>query len=175
MRIHRLNTILKKSSNKKYEKNFEKYLSSLDFEEYRNLFGFYIKIFARLKIRYNSKKRAFKNLFKKSLLNSKYYKFIYIFRSGNIKFFDRYNSELQETNKETTTLMLDIEKTKITLQNLRESWLLWSESLLKFNDVSKENMLFFNILLISIIHNNKEYERLVNELDKLTKKYKNLL
>ena len=175
MRIHRLNTILKKSSNSKYEKNFEKYLSSLDFEEYRDLFGGYLVVFTRLMIRYRSKKKTIKNWFNNHLLKAKYYKFIGIFMNGNRVLFDRYNNELQEINKGTTNLIIDIEKAKISLQNLRASWLIWSDSLLKFNDVSRENMIFFNILLISIIHHNKEYERLVIELDELTKKYKQLL
>lgn len=177
MKIHRLNTILEKSSNRKYRKNFTKYLSSLDFKEYKILFGFYLKVLTRLMIRYNSmEKKAFsKKSFKNILLNYKYSKFIKLFLDGNKVFFDRYNDELKTTNTKTINLLLDIEKTKNSLQNLHTSWLIWSNSLLKIDDVSKENIRYFNILLISIIHNNKQYERLVNELDDMTKKYKNLL
>ena len=112
--ITRLNSILKTCSNKNARKGFIKYITSLDYIEFEVLFIHYTTIFAKLFIKYSSKKikKFSKDWFKKKALDVKYDKMYALFADANFTFIIEFNKNLREKNIQREKILQEIEDVK---------------------------------------------------------------
>jgi len=166
MKIHKLNTILKKSNNNKFRKGFIKYLSSLNFNEFSFLYNFYMRVMTKLILKYKNKKIKFlsKDWFKNISLQNKYQELYYIFYIANFPYIQKINKNLEINNLKNRILLDNINDVKSSLENL-------SKKQININPYPTEKeMIDFNILIIGTIYNKQMLDNLLEELNK-NKKY----
>jgi hypothetical protein len=164
----RLNVILKKCKNYKFRKGFIKYLSSLDFEEFEQIYNKYVRIIIRLIIRYRNKKIKFlsKDWFKNQILENKWDRLHTIFVESNFAFVTRVNNNDRTKNNKTRKILTDIDVVRETLKNINENV---NAKTIEITDYSTQEEIFnFYVLLVDSIYLSLELEKLKDELYKIT-------
>lgn len=157
--IHRLSVILKKCNNSKFRKSYIKYLKTLDYDEFKVIFSHYMRIIAKINIRYSTKKiKPFSKLwFNKQFIKIEYRKILNIFYFSNFDFVLKIGTEIFDLNSKKLKLLKDIEETKITLNNINEIKSIKLES--------KEDYIKYSALMIQKFYFSEQLEKLVNELN----------
>jgi len=149
IKVFSANIILKKCSNRKFRKGFIKYLSTLDFQEFSELFDHYTKIFSKFMIRFNliNPKKFTKNWLKRRFLKHKFDSISIIFLEANRDFIIKINKELNYINLKTTNLLIEMEETNKTFSNSK----LVYENIISSDPIIKENILSVKKILYVLI------------------------
>lgn len=161
-----LNNILRKSSKRKFKKDFIKYLSLLDFNEFENLFFRYSTIIAKLSLRYDKIKNGFlsKNWFKRQNLKHKYRVLYDLFYTANITFVLKAVQDLDIINSKKVELILKIKET----QNYLE--VITSNRLELEPDPKRDDIIKFILLVADSVYTSNKLIQLMDELDEINKK-----
>ena len=161
--IHRLSTILKKCENKKFRIGYMRYLSSLDFNEFEELFSHYSTIIAKLLLRYKKNKIKFfsKNWFKISDLEYKWHQLYRLFSLSNPYFVELNMKNLDIKNTKKMELIMKIDETRRTLESIV------SNPIALPQNTNQEDIIKFNLIIIDSIYTSEELTKLVEELNNI--------
>lgn len=157
--IHKLSTILKLSY--KSEKQYIKYLKSLDFEEFKEIYFHYMKIIIRYESIYKKQnaKKFSKNWFINRKIHNKYKNFNGLFVLSNINHIVKISNDLDISNNRKEELIKNIIDTRKTIDFLSKHPIILNEN------PTKEEIIKFNVLVIDSIYFNKKMKDLLNELN----------
>ena len=158
-----ISSILKMCNNYKYKKNFIKYLSSLDFKEFEQIFVNYSKVISRLTVRYiNNKPKTFsKKWFSVIFLENNFRKLYIIFSRANFAFVMRINNDLVNKLNKRDILLKRINENNIILNNI-------SDKRIKIDTATTiADIIYFNILIIDNIYINEEQIKLIDEFNSM--------
>jgi len=157
----RLSLILKKCANSnKFEKEFIRYIASLDFKEFEKLFNNYTFIINKCIIKLNNPKFFSKNWIKSKILNHKFYQLYYIFYKANYDFVKMSNKNLKDKNDKKQKLIdniYDIQRSLIFLNKKQITLNLDIES-------TNEEIIDIIILISDSIYIEDELYKMINEL-----------
>ena len=161
--IHRLSIILKKCENKKFRIGYMRYLSSLDFNEFEELFSHYSTIIAKLLLKYQKNKIKFfsKNWFKLSSLEYKWYQLYRLFSLSNPYFVELNMRNLDVSNSKKTDLIIKINETRQALESIVSNPITLPEN------AKQEDIIKFNLIIIDSIYTSEELTKLVDELNNI--------
>jgi len=161
--IHRLSIILKKCENKKFRIGYMKYLGSLDFNEFEELFSHYSTIIAKLLLKYQKNKIKFfsKNWFKLSSLEYKWYQLYRLFSLSNPYFVELNMRNLDVSNSKKTDLIIKINETRQALESIVSNPITLPEN------AKQEDIIKFNLIIIDSIYTSEELTKLVDELNNI--------
>lgn len=173
----RLSIILKNSKKNKYKKNFIKYLSSLDFDEFEIIFNHYISIIFRAlsfyKVEYFFEKIHFlrnkfgidnnkfiknkflsKKWFCDIKMTKKYHKIYDIFLEANSEYVEKIQNKLITKNNRKEKILTEIININNKIKNMDI-------------EISNVNLTQFCSLIFYQIYIKIELERLVEEFNKI--------
>jgi hypothetical protein len=158
----RLNTILKTCYNKNSRKGFIKYITSLDYNEFENMFLHYTTVFAHLFIKYSSKKikKYSKDWFKEIVLNDKYDKIYALFAEANFSYILEFNKNIGERNKKREKILQEIEDVKKIINSV------FSKEFVINLPPSQYQKIEILMLICNSIYAENELKRLIEELNK---------
>ncbi len=158
----RLNTILKSCSNKNFRKGFIKYIASLDYKEFEELFTHYTTIFAHLFIKYSSKelKKYSKDWFKEISLNNKYNEMYALFAEANFTFILEFNKNIGDRNRKREEILQEIEDIKKIINSV------FSKEFVINLPPSQYQKIEILMLICNSIYAESELKRLMEELNK---------
>ena len=161
--IHRLSIILKKCENKKFRIGYMRYLSSLDFNEFEELFSHYSTIIAKLLIRYQKDKIKFlsRKWFKLSDLEFKWHQLYKLFSLSNPYFVELNMKNLDIKNSKKMELVIKINETRKTLESIV------SNPIALPKNSNQEDIIKFNLIIIDSIYTSEELTKLVDELNNI--------
>ena len=161
--IHRLSIILKKCENKKFRIGYMRYLSSLDFNEFEDLFSHYSSIIAKLIIRYRKDKIKFfsKNWFKLSDLEYKWHQLYKLFSISNPYFVELNMKNLDIKNTKKIELIMKINETRKALDSIVSNPIALSQA------ATQEDIIKFNLIIIDSIYTSEELTKLIEELNNI--------
>lgn len=160
---HRLSEILKNCENTKYRKGFIKYLGSLNYKEFKELYIHYTVIVIKYENKFKSESPRFfsKNWFITKYTKIKSDKVFHIFIQSNRTFFDRVGKELNANNKLRETLMNDMNDVKNKIDILSKFSFEIQEK------PSSEDIIMFSSLLIQNVYLKNKLEKLTSDIENL--------
>jgi hypothetical protein len=161
--IHRLSIILKKCENKKFRIGYMRYLSSLDFNEFEELFSHYSTIIAKLLLRYqkNKIKLFSKNWFKLSNLEYKWHQLYRLFSLSNPYFVELNMNNLDIKNTKKMDLIMKINETRKELESIISNPIILNQN------SNQEEIIKFNLIIIDSIYTSEKLTKLVDELNNI--------
>lgn len=158
-----ISDILNKCSSDKFKKSYIKYLASLDFDEFEELFSKYSSTIAKLIIRYRKNKIKFfsRKWFKLSDLEYKWHLLYSMFVKSNNYFVDKITQNLEIKNNKKMSLLSKIIKTRQELESII------SHPISLIPDPTVEDIIKFNLIIIDSIYTSEELTKLVDELNNI--------
>jgi len=161
MKKHTLNTILK--LDRKNKKSFIKYLSKINYDEFKILLDHYVNVVIRLKIKYNNMpiKIFSKNWFIKRDLQNKYTIISNIFYSSNPIYFNKIANELYQLNMTKVNLYNRLEYNQKLLKNLESTTVIIENN----NEETIRNIAIF---FLSTLNINNEIKNSIEEINNLS-------
>lgn len=162
---HKLSVILKKCNNYKYREGFIKYLKSLNYEEFKELYLHYALIVLRYENIYKHKnpKKFSKKWFINKKIKNKTKKLYYYFIKANDNFIKKITNKIIEDNGLREKLFDELTITRNKINNLSKKTFIISET------SSKNDIIDFNIYLILSTDLSNKIKELINKIDNLTK------
>jgi hypothetical protein len=159
----KLRDIWKNLFNEKFKKGFIKYLASLDYEEFDEIFDHFITTTYRLRLKYKNTKIKFlsEKWFKSKIVLYKYDEMFRLFGVANLEFIKKSNSILDEKNKKKTNLIKNINEKRQILNALSQIPLVIT------TNSTQSDILKFYIAIISNIYNSNELVKSLEELNNL--------
>ncbi len=160
---HRLSDILNKCENKKFKDGYIKYLKSLDFNEFEELFSYYSGAIATLLIRYQKNKIKFfsNKWFKFHIIKYKWDLLYLIFSNANHDFVMNTSKNLDIKNTKKMDLIIKINETRQELESIV------SNPIILTQNSSQEDIIKFNLIIIDSIYTSEKLTKLVDELNNI--------
>ena len=161
--MHRLTIILNKCERKKYRDGYIKYLKSLEYEEFENIFSYYSLVMAKLLIKYEKNKISFFSKKWLKFINIKYkWNMLYlIFLKANKKFVNLIIKNLDIKNSKKFELILKINETQNTLDSIISNPIKLS------SNPNQEDIIKFNLIIIDSIYTSEKLTKLMDELNNI--------
>jgi hypothetical protein len=161
--MHRLTIILNKCERKKYRDGYIKYLKSLEYEEFENIFSYYSLVMAKLLIKYEKNKISFFSKKWLKFINIKYkWNMLYlIFLKANKKFVNLIIKNLDIKNSKKFELILKINETQNTLDSIISNPIKLS------SNPKQEDIIKFNLIIIDSIYTSEKLTKLMDELNNI--------
>jgi len=161
--MHRLTIILNKCERKKYRDGYIKYLKSLEYEEFENIFSYYSLVMAKLLIKYEKNKISFFSKKWLKFINIKYkWNMLYlIFLKANKKFVNLIIKNLDIKNSKKFELISKINET----QNILDSII--SNPIKLSSNPNQEDIIKFNLIIIDSIYTSEKLTKLMDELNNI--------
>lgn len=161
----KLSTILNNIKNSKYKKGYIKYLKSLDYDEFRTLFVYYMAIIIRYENIYIKKNIKKYTLFwlKNYFIRKKYIRLYSIFYNSNQDFVIKINKKIEYDNNIRQHLINNIKEVTETISNLEGKIAVITEK------STRKDLIDFTVLLIDSIYLRNELNKLLDKLDKYKK------
>lgn len=159
----KLRDIWKNLFNEKIKKGFIKYLASLDYEEFDEIFDHFTTTTYRLRLKYKNTKIKFlsEKWFKSKIVLYKYDEMFRLFGVANLDFIKKSNYILDEKNKKKIAIIKNINEKRQILNTL-------SQLPFTITPYSTQNdILNFYVAIISNIYNSNELAKSIEELNNL--------
>jgi len=156
----KLNDILKKSLNYKFRKGFIKYLSTLEYDEFNEIYKHYTSILLTLIFRYRKDKFIIfsKKWFNYRILQYKYHYIFKLFFTANPKFIERSNIETKKYNNEVSNLIDLINEKSEILQNISKTPMFLTQY------STNKDFIKYYLVIVDNVYN---YEILINAMNRL--------
>lgn len=160
--IPRLSKVLKNCKNKKYRKDFIKYLSTLEFEDFEILYNRYFYMITRFLAiygNYNNARIFSENWWKIQKIKNMYKSFLSIFNDGNSKFVIYIQNKLIYKSQRSMDITIELTKSQQELENILK---------IKLNiSNNKEDIIRATIYIIKTIILKNKLQKLSEELKTL--------
>lgn len=159
----RLTIILNKCENKKYRTGYIKYLKSLEFDEFENIFSHYSAVMATLLMRYKKIKTKFfsKKWIKLQAITYKWQMLYLIFSHANDKYVRLVGQNLEIRNSKKMELISKINETRQALDSI-VSYPIKMAPNPKIDDIVR-----FDLILVDSIYISEELNNLIDELNNI--------